>query len=164
MKDWRFFLNYWSTIITLGIEFEFSFHVLLYNRYYIIIIMDDVNEEMFKVLRITVIFYGSILLLIWIYSQITNSWGNIWLNNLMLILIVLLIFSAFIKYIIENKTVIRIFNCAQNYLKNHPNLLKIFYAFFTYFKIKKKFRKYYFIFLFLSLLILVMWFILTHYI
>lgn len=126
--------------------------------------MDDVNEEMFKVLRITVIFYGSILLLIWIYSQITNSWGNIWLNNLMLILIVLLIFSAFTKYVIENKTVIRIFNCAQKYLRNHPNLLKIFHAFFTYFKIKKKFRKYYFIFIFLSLLILIMWVILIHYI
>ncbi|MBP2045277.1 hypothetical protein J2756_000494 [Methanobacterium aggregans] len=126
--------------------------------------MDDINQEMFRILRITVIFYGSILLLIWIYSQITNSWGNLWLKNLMILLIILLIFSASIKYILENKTIIRTFSSTKKYLENHPSLLKIFQTVVAYFKIKKGFRKYYLIIIFLYLIILIIWIIINHYV
>lgn len=126
--------------------------------------MDNVDQELFRVLRITVIFYGFLLLLIWIYSQITNQWGNIWLKNLMLLLIILMICSASVKYILGNKTLIGIFKQVKKHLENHPKLSKIFRAVYTYSKLKKKFRKYYFVIIFLSLLIIIIWIIANQYI
>ncbi len=126
--------------------------------------MDEIDQELFRVLRITVIFYGFILLLIWIYSQITNSWGTIWLRNLMFLLTILLIFSASTKYIIENKTLRKTINVSQKYLEKNPKLLKFVQAVLAYFKIKKKFRKYYLIIIFFTLLIIIIWLIINSYI
>lgn len=125
--------------------------------------MDDRDQELFRILRSTAIFYGVLLLLIWVYAQLTNSWENEWLKSVMVLLIILLIFSGSTKFLMENKTLMRVFYSLQQYLGKHQGLLKVFHMILGYFKIKKKFRKYYFIILFFTLLITILWVIMGLY-
>jgi len=133
----------------------------LFNKF---IHMNDRDQELFRILRISVTFYGLFLLIIWIYFQLTNSWGTGWLNSIMVLLIILLIFSGSTKFILENKTLLRIFSTVQKYLEEHPRLSNAFRAIMAYFKLKRKFRKIYLPVIFISLLIMILWIIVIQYI
>jgi len=121
--------------------------------------MNEQDQDLFKILRVSVLFYGFFLISLWIYSQLTNSWGKIWVKDLILLLIVLLIFSGSLKYILENPTLNKSFKTLKQYLEKHPSLMKLFKGILAFFKIKRKFRGYYLKIIFIYLLIVILWFL-----